>query len=91
MKYCTLVLQTSAQETQEALVYSKRPLLLDSQNNHNPVKLKHFTYTEDRDKFIVNDMTNIAIPQQCEYSFQYDESTLLQSEPITILDILNTH
>ena len=58
----------------------KRPLLLESQNNHTPVKLKHFTYTEDRDKIIVNDMTNIAIPQQCEYSFQYDESTLLQSE-----------
>ena len=38
----------------------------------------------------MNDMTNIAIPQQCEYSFHYDESTLLQSEPITILDILNT-
>ena len=92
MNYCTFVLQTSAQETQEALLYSthKRPLLLESQNNHTPVKLKHFTYTEDRDKIIVNDMTNIAIPQQCEYSFQYDESTLLQSELITILDILNT-
>lgn len=36
----------------------------------------------------MNDMTNIAIPQQCEYSFQY-ETTLLQGEPITILDILN--
>ena len=35
-------------------------------------------------------MTNIAIPQQCEYSFHYDKSTLLQSEPTTILDILNT-
>ena len=34
-------------------------------------------------------MTNIAIPQQCEYSFHY-KSTLLQSEPTTILDILNT-
>ena len=92
MNYCTFVLQTSAQETQEALLYSthKRPLLLESQNNHTPVKLKHFTYTEDRDKIIVNDMTNIAFPQQCEYSFQYDESTLLQSELITILDILNT-
>ena len=93
MNYCTFVLQTSAQQTLEALLYSthKRPLLLESQNNHTPVKLKHFTYTEDRDKIIVNDMTNIAIPQQCEYSFQYDETTLLQGEPITILDILNTH
>ena len=36
-------------------------------------------------------MTNIAIPQQCEYWFQCDETTLLQGEPITILDILNTH
>ena len=93
MNYCTFVLQTSAQETLEALLYSthKRPLLLESQNNHTPVKLKHFTYTDDRDKIIVNNMTNIAIPQQCEYSFQYDETALLQDEPITILDILNTH
>ena len=93
MNYCTFVLQTSAQETLQALLYSthKRPLLLESQNNRTPVKLKHFTYTEDRDKIIVNDMTNIAIPQQCEYSFQYDDTTLLQGEPSTILDILNTH
>ena len=55
------------------------------------MKLKHFTYTEDRDKIIVNDVTNIAIPQQCEYSFQYDDTTLLQGEPSTLLDILNTH
>ena len=92
MNYCTFVLQTSAQDTLEALLYSthKRPLLLESQNNHTPVKLKHFTYTKDRDKNIVNDMTNIAIPQQCEYSSQH-ETTLLQGKPITILDILNTH
>ena len=38
----------------------------------------------------MNNMTNIAIPQQCKCLFQYDGSTLLQSEPITILDILNT-
>ena len=93
MNYCTFVQQTSVQETLKVLLYSthKRPLLLESQNNHTPVKLKHFTYTDDRDKIIVNDMTNIAIPQQCEYSFQYDETALLQDEPITILDILNTH
>ena len=36
-------------------------------------------------------MANIAIPQQCEYWFQCDETTLLQGESITILDILNTH
>ena len=69
MTYCTLnfVLQTSAQETLQALLHSthKRPLLLESQKNHTTVKLKHFTYTKDRDKVIVNDMTNIAIPQQC--------------------------
>ena len=33
-------------------------------------------------------MANIAIPQQW---FQCDETTLLQGESITILDILNTH
>ena len=92
MNYCTFFLHTSAHETLEALLYSthRSPLLLESQNNHTPESLKHFTYTEDKIKIIVNDMVNIPIPQQCEYSFQCDESTLLQIEPITILDILDT-
>ena len=78
MNCCTFVLQISAQETLDAPLYSthKRPLLLEIHNNHTAVKLKHFTYTEDRDKIIVNDMTNIAIPLLCNYSFRYDESTL---------------
>jgi hypothetical protein len=93
MEYCMFVLQTSAKDTREGLLYSppKRPLLQQSQDTHTPVKLKYFTYTQDRDKIIVNDMTNITNPQQCEYSFQYEESTLVQCEPVAILNILNAH
>ena len=93
MEYCTFVLQTSAKDSREGLLYSppKRPLLQESQDTRTPVKLKYFTYTQDKDKIIVNDMTTITIPQQCEYSFQYEESTLVQSEPVTILNVLNAH
>ena len=36
----------SPRDTRSAtLFHYKRPLLLESQNNHTPVKLKHFTYT----------------------------------------------
>ena len=37
-------------------------------------------------------MTNIAIPQQCEYSFHGTTTPLsFKHEPSTLLDILNTH
>ena len=91
MTYCTFLLQCSTY-TKEALLYStpKRPLLLQSQESRTPIKLHQFTYTEDKQKVIVNDMTQISVPNQCEYAFQYDESTHQQCEPITILELLNT-
>lgn len=91
--YCTFVLQTSATETQQALLYSphKRPLVQESHDRHTPVKLKYFTYTSEKDKIIANDMTNISTPQQCEHSFQYEEFTLGKSDPVNILHILNTY
>lgn len=91
LDYCTFVLQTSPKDRKDGLLYSayKRPLLFQSADNHTPIKLTHFTYTEEGDKIIVNDMTTISTPQLCEYSFQYDNSTLLGEESVTILDVLN--
>ena len=45
MNYCTLTLQTEANQTQEALLYSKnkRPILLNSAESHTPLKIQRFT------------------------------------------------
>ena len=76
----------------EALLYSphKRPLLLQSQERHAPIKLTYFTYTQAKDKIIVNDMTNISTPQQSEYSFQHQTPTEPQAANTKVLDVLNT-
>lgn len=39
----------------------KRP---QSQERHAPIKLTYFTYTQAKDKIVVNDMTNISTPQE---------------------------
>ena len=76
----------------EALLYSphKRPLLLQSQERHALIKLTYFTYTQAKDKIIVNDMTNISTPQQSEYSFQHQTPTEPQAPNTKVLDVLNT-
>ena len=76
----------------EALLYSphKRPLLLQSQERHTPIKLTYFTYTQAKDKIIVNDMTNISTPQQSEYSFQHQTPTEPLAANTKVLDVLNT-
>ena len=91
LDYCTFLLQTATKNV-EALLYSphKRPLLLESQERHAPIKLSHFTYTKAKDKIIVNDMTNISTPQQSEYSFQHQTTTEPQAANIKVLDVLNT-
>ena len=91
LDYCTFLLQTATKNV-EALLYSphKRPLLLESQERHAPIKLTHFTYTKAKDKIIVNDMTNISTPQQSEYSFQHQTPTEPQAANIKVLDVLNT-
>ena len=91
LDYCTFILQTATKNVQ-ALLYSphKRSLLLQSQERHAPIKLAHFTYTQAKDKIIVNDMTNISTPQQSEYSFQHQTPTEAKAARIKLLDVLNT-
>ena len=91
LDYCTFLLQTATKNV-EALLYSphKRPLLLQSQERHAPIKLTYFTYTQARDKIIVSDMTNISTPQQSEYSFQHQTPTEPQAANIKVLDVLST-
>ena len=91
LDYCTFLLQTATKNV-EPLLYSphKRPLLLQSQERHAPIKLTYFTYTQAKDKIIVNDMTNISTPQQSEYSFQHQTPTEPQAANTKVLDVLNT-
>ncbi|KAK3746515.1 hypothetical protein QZH41_007955 [Actinostola sp. cb2023] len=90
MNYCTLTLQTSSEPPQDALLYSpnKRPLLMDSEESHTPLKIKCFTYTPDK-KLIINDMTNLTLPDQTEYSFQF-KATQSPKPPTQIQDIFNS-
>ena len=91
LDYCTFLLQTATKNV-EALLYSphKRPLLLQIQERHAPIKLTYFTYTQAKDKIIVNDMTNISTPQQSEYSFQHQTPTEPQAPNTKVLDVLIT-
>ena len=92
MDYATFTLQTSANETKEALIYSKhkRQPFSQSQMNRTPIKLTDFTFTENREKIVVNDMTYVSIPQPSEYAFQYSEITTAEEDPLSILEILNS-
>lgn len=90
--YCTLLLQTSENECQDALLYSKQKqkLLSDSQKSHTPVKVQRFTHTSDGKKLIINDITKISVPDQTEYSFQYSQDTVATSPILSVAQILNS-
>lgn len=94
MDYVSMTLQTAPNTTVEALLYSpqKRPLFARCQESRTPLKLKHHTYTADKNKIVINDMTNVTTPHSSEYSFQYAEITQsgAKQDPTTILQILNS-
>ena len=92
MDYHSFKLQTSANTHRDALLYSlsKRPLLMESELSRTPVKIKNFTFTHDKSKIVINDMTNISTPQQCEYSFQYADIPL-PLNTTTVLDVYNNN
>lgn len=92
MDYATFTLQTSAKETKEALIYSKhkRQLFSQSQTNRTRIKLTDFTFPEDGEKIVVNDMTYFSIPQPSQYAFQYSEITTVEEDPLSVLEILNS-
>ena len=76
LDYCTLTLQTE-DSTKDALLYSrsKRPLLCECENKRSPIKIQRFTYTDDGQKFVINDMTKLAQPLPTEYEFQFEPPT----------------
>lgn len=91
--YCTLTLQKSATENQEALLYSlaKRTLLLQSQTSRTPVKIRNYALTDDKLKVVINDMANISTPEKHEYNFQYADIATPELIPVTILEVLNSN
>ena len=90
--YSTLLLQTSENGCQDALLYSKQKhkLLSDSQKSHTPVKIQRFTHTSDGKKLIINDITKISVPDQTEYSFQYSVDIVATSPILSVAQILNS-
>lgn len=90
--YSTLLLQTSKNGGQDALLYSKQKhkLLSDSQKSHTPVKIQRFTHASDGKKLIINDITKISVPDQTEYSFQYSVDTVATSPILSVAQILNS-
>lgn len=93
MDYFAFTLQTAPRETRDALLYSpsKKTLLQQSQDTRTPVKLVNYAYTQDGDKIVVNDMTFVRTPQATEYAFQFSHLSEDNKEPVSILDIFNTH
>ena len=93
LHYSTLLLQTSQNGCQEALLYSKQKhkLLSDSQKSDTPVKIKRFTHTSDGKKVIISDITNtVSVPDQTECSFQYSEETVTTSPILSVAQILKS-
>ena len=90
--YSTLLLQTSENGCQDALLYSKQKhkLLSDSQKSHTLVKIQRFMHTSDGKKLIINDITKISVPDQTEYSFQYSVDTVATSPILSVAQILNS-
>lgn len=90
MDYSTLALQTSASVIEEGLVYSKgkRPLLAESEKSRTPVKIKRCSYTSDGKKFIVNDITEVSVPNPTDYSFQFNEELKKKSPSLSVQSIV---
>lgn len=93
MDYFAFTLLTAPQETRDALLYSpsKKTLLQQSQDTRTPVRLVNYAYTRDGDKIVVNDMTFVRTPQATEYAFKFSHLPEDNKEPVSILDIVNTH
>ena len=90
LDYCTLKLQTSDDKLEDALLYSpvKRKMLTTNEQSRTAVKLQKLTYTEDRDKIIINDVSRITSPETTEYNFQYKDFQLKDEDYFSIQDIL---
>lgn len=60
-----------------------------SQLSRTPIKIKDYAYTEDTEKIVLSDKTQVETPQQCIYAFQYAEMTTKLPKLMSILDVLN--
>lgn len=90
--YATISLQTSNEIKQEALLYSshKRSLFEESEKCRTPIKLQKYTYTEDKKKIIINDMTHVSVPKPSEYAFQFTNTAACRYERVTVSEAIAT-
>ena len=90
--YATMNLQTSNEIKQEALLYSshKRSLFEESEKCRTLIKLQKYTYTDDKKKIIINDMTHVSVPKPSEYAFQYTTSAACRYEIVTVSEAIAT-
>ena len=90
--YATVSLQTSNEIKQEALLYSshKRSLFEESEKCRTPIKLQKYTYTDDKKKIIINDMTHVSVPKPSEYAFQFTNSAACQYKRVTVSEAVAT-
>ena len=63
-------------------------MLATNEQSRTAVKVQKLTYTEDRDKIIINDVTRITSPETTEYNFQYKDFQLKDEDYFSIQDIL---
>ena len=66
----------------------KRKMLATNEQSRTAVKVQKLTYTDDRDKIIINDVTRITSPETTEYNFQYKDFQLKDEDHFSIQDIL---
>lgn len=88
----TVSLQTSNEIKQETLLYSshKRSLFEESEKCCTPIKLQKYTYTDDKKKIIINDMTYVSVPKPSEYAFQFTNSAACRYERVTVSEAITT-
>ena len=88
----TVSLQTSNEIKQETLLYSshKRSLFEESKKCRTPIKLQKYTYTDDKKKIIINDMTYVSVPKPSEYAFQFTNSAACRYERVTVSEAITT-
>ena len=88
--YATVSLQTSNEIKQEALLYSshKRSLFEESEKCRTLIKLQKYTYTDNKKKIIINDMTYVSVPKPSEYAFQFTNSAACRYERVTVSEAI---
>ena len=68
----------------------KRTLFEESEKCRTPIKLQKYTYTDDKKKIIINDMTRVSVPKPSEYAFQFTNSAACRYERVTVSEAIAT-